>query len=151
MTEPAPDAPKPADPVVDPAPAETDPNSAETGKDGAEAAKYRRRLRETETQRDQLSTRVERMQRADVERLAGAHLAKGADVMAFGTDLADLLGDDGEVDPDKVTAAALALLEDRPGLHKDGRPRRGPTSLGQGSYPGVGTPPKTWASVIRGG
>jgi hypothetical protein len=37
-----------------------------------EAASYRRRLRDTETERDQLREQLDRLQRAEVERLASA-------------------------------------------------------------------------------
>lgn len=76
-----------------------------------EAAKYRRQLRDTETERDTLRTRLETLQRGEIERLAGRHLADPADFWRDGAQLADLLDDDGNVSPDKVTAAATAIAE----------------------------------------
>jgi hypothetical protein len=72
----------------------------------SEAAKYRRQLRETETERDTLRSRVESMQRAEVERIAGGRIEKGSALWATGSELADLLDEDGNVDPDKVAEAA---------------------------------------------
>lgn len=81
-----------------------------------EAAKYRTRLREVEGERDGLVARVERMQHAEVARLVGDRLAVPDDVFGFGLTLADLLGDDGEVDPELVNTAVVGLLGSRPGL-----------------------------------
>lgn len=95
---------------------ETTPDTDERtdGKDDKEAAKYRRRLRDTETERDTLATRLETMQRAEAERLAAEHLAAGADLWLTGTQVADLLDDDGNLDPTKVATAATTLGTDRP-------------------------------------
>lgn len=78
----------------------------ETG--NREAAKWRRQLRDTEAERDALAQRVEAMQRAEVERLAGTthRIAEPAALWASGVTLPDLLGEDGHVDPDKVKTAA---------------------------------------------
>ncbi len=81
-----------------------DQQTEDTG--NREAAKYRRRLRDTEAERDQLAQRVESMQRTEVERLAAVALLKEPRALwAAGTELADLLAEDGTVDPEKVTAA----------------------------------------------
>jgi len=103
----------------------------DTGQGGNEAARYRRRLREAEGQRDAvtaerdgLAQRVERMQRADVERLASTGgLAAPADLWALGgVELAELLDDDGEVDAEAVAEAVAGVLEARPGLRGRRRP-----------------------------
>lgn len=78
---------------------------------GREAAKYRRRLREAEIERDQLSDRVESLQRAEVERLASADGLRPAALWASGAELADLLGDDGTVNAPKVSAAIGSARE----------------------------------------
>lgn len=72
---------------------------------GREAARYRRRLREAETERNQLAERVEALQRAEVERLAGVDGLRPAALWASGAELAELLGDDGTVDATKVSGA----------------------------------------------
>lgn len=74
--------------------ADTD-NEQQEGHDGGtpEAAMYRRKA---EAERDGLRQRLETLQRADAERLAGQHLAKGAAVWAGGTELADVLDHDGD-------------------------------------------------------
>lgn len=76
-----------------------------------EAAKYRRRLRDAETERDQLAQRLEAIQRAEVERLATAARMKPAAVWASGAELADLLTEDGAVDEQKVSDAITAARE----------------------------------------
>lgn len=79
-----------------------------------EAAKYRRRLRETESDRDRLASVVEGYQRREVEAAAGGLLAAGSDLWAAGVQLPDLLGDDGQVDAGKVEAAAQAAIAAHP-------------------------------------
>ncbi|MGV0699967.1 hypothetical protein ABQF47_16360, partial [Mycolicibacter sinensis] len=80
-----------------------------------EAANYRRRLRDTEAERDTLAQRLESLQRNEIERLAGQHLENGADLWHGGSiKVSDLLNDVGEVDPDLVTGAAHILLASRP-------------------------------------
>ncbi|TDL01542.1 hypothetical protein EI067_00375 [Mycobacterium paragordonae] len=78
---------------------------------GREAAKYRRRLREAETERDRLSERIESLQRAEIERLATAAGLRPAALWASGPELADLVADDGTVDASKVSAAIGATRE----------------------------------------
>lgn len=96
-------------------------------------ARYRRQLRDTEAERDRLAARVEALQRAEVERLAAKTIQKPSAIWAAQTQLADLLDDDGAVDPQKVTKAAsaaqqsLGLAAARSGAHV---PREG-TSLHQ--------------------
>jgi hypothetical protein len=82
-----------------------------------EAAGYRRRLRETETERDQLRTRLEGYERAEVERLAGdAGLQVPADVWTFGATLDTLRGEDGGIDTEAVSGLVGEIVKDRPGL-----------------------------------
>lgn len=149
------DAPEtPDDPAqVEAPPADDDPTEEpdDGGADpGKEAARYRRRLRDTEGERDTLSGRLERMQRREVERLATDRLAVPADVLTYGgTDLADLLDDAGDVDPARVQAAVAATLEQRPGLARP-VPRRMPDFGGgqRGEPIDTGT---TWAEALKGG
>ena len=83
-----------------------DQNAEETQDARGEAAKYRRRLRETEAERDALSGRVEAAQRALVDHVAStAGRIQPAALWASGAKLADLLDADGNVDPAAVTAA----------------------------------------------
>lgn len=78
---------------------------------GREAAKYRRRLREAETERDRLAGQVESLQRAEVERLATVDGLRPAALWASGVELADLLTDDGTVDASKVSVAIAGARE----------------------------------------
>lgn len=109
--------------VVDQDPAETTEAETtehdETGGDDAararrEAKNLRDRLRSTEGERDGLAGRLEAMQRAEVARLAGDTLARGEDLVEIGgLTLTDLLGEHGDVDPARVSAAAERLTADR--------------------------------------
>ncbi|MEX3644323.1 hypothetical protein [Mycolicibacterium porcinum] len=86
----------------------------DTDKDGngnKEAAKYRRKLRDTEAERDALQTRLEHVQRGEVERLVTDQLRDPADIWRDGAQIADLLDDNGNIDPAKVTTLAGAVLQ----------------------------------------
>lgn len=126
---------EPAEPVQDDTPAT--PNR--------EAAKYRRRLREAETERDTLAGRVETLQRREVERHAADRLAQPSDLFTVaGVALPELLDDAGDVDPGKVDEAVQTLLSDRPGLSRHVRT----LDLGQGRR-GDPTPTTSWGDVLR--
>lgn len=120
----------------------------------AEAAKYRRRLRETEAERDALTSRLEAMQYAEALRLA-ADLAEPGDLFTIGgVTVADLLDEAGDIDTGKVAEAVTALLEKRPGLHKDARrpvqqlyPNFGQSAQG---YRGGGGSGVSWQDALRG-
>src|SRR4051794_15129710 len=96
-----------------PAPPEETSASSDTG--SREAAKYRKRLREAEGERDQLSTQLEAMRRREAERLAGdVGLADAADLWRDDLQLDAVLSEDGTVDPQKVAAAGEELLSRHP-------------------------------------
>lgn len=116
------------------------------GNPGREAAKYRRKLRETETERDQLREVVDGMRRAEVERIAGATVQNPAGLWAAGIDVASLLDDAGQVDPAKVQAATQQAAETL-GL---ARPRPKNYAAREGSNPSPRQNSDDMASVIRG-
>lgn len=102
-------------------------NSADSA--NVEAAKYRRRLREAEQQRDELAARVSALQRRQAEAMLPAAV-KPAAVWAV-TELADVLDDDGLVDAAKLDAAVTAARE-----------HFGITKPAKGTFvPGVGNQP----------
>jgi hypothetical protein len=101
--------PQQTDTADDPGTESTEPDA--DAQQGAEAARYRRRLRQTETERDDLARRVEALQRQQIEALlAQEHVTPQA--LWATTQLADLVGDDGLVDPELVSAAASAAREE---------------------------------------
>ena len=81
---------------------ETEPDTE--GNPSKEAAKYRRKLRDAETERDSLATQLESMQRQHVEAIAGRETLKPAAMWAT-TDLASLINEDGTVSAEAVAAA----------------------------------------------
>ena len=118
---------------------------------GREAAKYRRRLRAAEAERDRLSEQVGALQRAEVERLATADDLRPAALWASGAELADLLTADGTVDEAKVSAAVAAAREQ---LGIPNPPPRGNFVKREGASPG--RPPKpsgkdAMVGVVMGG
>lgn len=107
-----------------------------------EAARWRRKLRETEAERDALAARVEQLQHHYVETLLDRHNLTTEAVFAAGMTLPDLLDGDGNPDPQKVTAAATTardLLGVTPGLYvpAEGRLPKPPTN---GSFSAAFTP-----------
>lgn len=118
---------------VEPETAETtdDSTTTEAGKGGRREAKYRRQLRDTEAERDTLRSTVETLQRAEAERLSS--LDKPAALWAAGTTLADVLDDDGTVDPEKVKAAADAAADALGAAPRSGTPRPDRTQGGHGT------------------
>lgn len=135
---------------VDAEPDHPDPAAAMADKPtvsaNREAARYRRQLRETESERDTLRDRLAALQRAEIERLAGtaAKLAAPSAIWASGVQLADLLDGDGQVDPERVAAAAEQAAQ-RLGLARTPtRPRADPSQGPRGS--GVGEP--NWSQFL---
>ena len=77
-----------------------------------EAAKYRRRLRAAEQERDELRTRLDVYLARDVEQVASGFLDAPALLWADGqTSAADFLDEKGSVDRAKVKTASEAILE----------------------------------------
>ncbi len=109
-----------------------------------EAANYRRRLRETEAERDQLRAALGDLQRAEVERAAGERMASGSDVWDAGVRLEELVGEDGALDDEKVSAAVDGVLEDRP--HWASRKVRGDIDQGARTSP---EPPVDLGAMLR--
>lgn len=116
MTDPTtdPQTTEPPEAVPDP-----DETTAESG--NAEAAKYRRKLREAETERDTARQTVDASQRVLVEHLAGIARVRPAALWASGVTLDQLRDDTGNIDPAKVTEAAEAAARNL-GLSRTPRP-----------------------------
>lgn len=137
-TQGTPERPQGPETPTDPPEGSTEPQEEpeDTAEDGnREAAKYRRRLRDTEADRDRLATQVEALQRAEIDRLATAEGIKPEALWASGANLPEMLTTDGTVDPDRVTVAAKAAidvlgLQQRKGLHvpREGRNTGSPRS-----------------------
>lgn len=114
---------------------------------GNKEARYRVERNEARAERDALAQRVERMQRAEVERLAGDSLSHPADLFSLsGNELADYLADNGDVDAEKVAADVAAVLAERPGLRKNS-PAFDP-SQGHGGRPQAKREP-SWGAVFQ--
>ncbi len=120
---------------------------------GAEAARYRRRLRDTEadrdtiaTERDTLAATVDGYQRRDTERAAEqAGMTRGADLWDAGGNVTDFLADDGTVDPDRVQTAVDRVLGERPHWR-----RRAGGDVGQGVRGAQVETSGGWGDVLRG-
>ncbi|GJN99532.1 hypothetical protein NJB18091_30130 [Mycobacterium marinum] len=110
MTDESPDLTAESTPAA-PENVDGEPNAGPQAGESREAAKYRHRAKTAEAERDQLGERLTVLQRAEVERLAGAHLADGADFWRDGAQLADVLDDAGNVDPEQVREVAVALID----------------------------------------
>jgi hypothetical protein len=72
---------------------------------------YRKRLRATEAERDQLREQLDRLQTAEAERLAGASgLAAPSDLWQFGATLDTLRGEDGALDQATVEDKGTVMV-----------------------------------------
>lgn len=132
----------------------TDAGTAASGADSArnEAAKYRRKLRDAEADRDQWRQRAETLQRAEAERRAAAKLADGADIWRDGATVADMLDDDGTIDAAKVDNVVTGLLAAHPHWavkHFAAAPASEVTSSDK--ITGDGTPTRTWGDLLQTG
>lgn len=130
---------------------ETPQQGQEAESGNREAAKYRRQLRDTETERDALAQRVSHMQTHEAQRLAAEQLADGTDLWRDGTTVADLLDDDGNLDPAKVYEVAKELLGAHPHW-KRGAPvvSTGPRMMRSGASSGSHTG-TSWQGLIHPG
>lgn len=113
------------------------------GKAGREAQKLRKRLRETETERDSLTTERDTLRRA----LVDAHLDRAMPAEAFwaaGHDPATLVRSDGTADLEAITAA---ISETRERFNIPGTPRPDPS---QGLAPSREPRPReSWTNAFR--
>lgn len=126
---------------------EVEQTAEETSKVNKEA-RYRVERNEARAERDALAQRVERMQRIDIERLAGEHLSMPADLFSLsGNAVTDYLTEDGEVDADKVAADVAEILAERPGLRKQTR-GYDPTQ-GFGGKPETAQGPASWVDLLK--
>jgi hypothetical protein len=108
-------------------------------------ARYRVERNDARAERDALARRVELLQRKELERVAGAHLASPADLLTLsGNALADYLNESGDIDPDKVRADAQVILAERPGLRPNA-PAIDPT---QGTGGGTKAAEPTWSALL---
>ena len=119
--------------------------NSQTTKARKEAANYRERLRSTEAERDLANGQVVALQRQIIDGQAEALGIKPAALWASGTTLADLLSDDGSVDPDLVTEAATAARDTL------GLPRfSGSADGGRGKSITPAAPgPENWGSLLK--
>lgn len=119
-------------------PVEQDDDTTDPGSGNAEAAKYRRRLRDTETERDRLGVALTILQTREVERLAAARLSVPSDLLDLSdVELGDLTTDDGTIDEQAVQHALDALIKARPGLATPAPPKW--PDMGQGKRQSVGS------------
>ncbi len=126
---------------------DTTPPSGPGDKTGSEAARYRVKLRETETERDALAARLTTLQRREAESAVADLLAQPADLWDLGNaTAAQFFTDTDELDRDGLRAAATELLKLRPLLAKplDPEPKQwGQHSSAIGPSGGV-----SWGEVI---
>lgn len=108
----------------------------------SEAAKYRRKLREAEAERDTLAQRLEAVQRQQVEALLGGVKPEALWAVA---ELAELLTDEGTIDADKVSAAIDAARE-RFGIAK---PSPGTHVPGIGNRPTIAPAADRWKEAFQ--
>lgn len=136
------------EPTQDP----VDVPEAATGPDraGREAAKYRHQLRDVETERDTLRDHLTTARRTITETHLGNVTA--AAFWQMHPEVADLLGEDGQVDPAKVTDAARAVHAELglPGVFSNTRKGAiGPYVPNEGAATGDGVAVNGWTDAFK--
>lgn len=109
----------------------------------SEAAKYRRKLRDVEAERDTLRDRVEALQRTQVEQLAG-NLKPAA--LWSTTHLETLLDDAGNVDAERVNEAVSRARAELGIPSTSMRPDLSEGSSGRGSPSRI-----SWSDALKQG
>ena len=129
------------------------PEEQQSGSEGQNAGLIEARDRyrgERDSAREQLATaqaRIEAMQRAEIARIAGEHLAQGSDIFTMtDNDVSAYLTADGDVDTDRVAEDAQTLIGERPGLKKARRYMDPAQGLG-GKVPMPKQP--SWGSIFK--
>lgn len=128
-------------PVADSGP--DDPEAAEDSANG-EAAKYRRRLRSVEAERDTLAQQVQALQRQQVEQLCQAARIRPQAVWGSGAELSAMLNDDSSVNPEAV-AEAINTAREQFGIH----PQVGTHVPGVGNRPGQLAKTDQWVDAFK--
>ena len=115
-----------------------------------EAARWRIQTRQAETKLAVAEARIAEMQKAEVERLLATRLAMPSDLWLSGKFAVEDLLTNGQVDAERVNAAADTVLESRPHWAARLKPVGAPAAsvTGDGKY----EPPKTvsWQSLLQG-
>lgn len=141
-------SPEPTTPGTDPKDVEQTLSDAQEGAKGGgnkEAAKYRRQLRDTEAEKDDLAGQVEGLRRQLVQ-LNMPHGSKtNADALwATGRNAGDFFNDAGQLDAEKLTAAVRET-------HTALGLRYGPDVISESGTGNGGMEPKraTWSDALK--
>lgn len=112
-----------------------------------EAAKYRRQLRDTEAERDQLRSTIDAMRRRAIEDIAARdhRVAKPEALWNAGADLTEMVAEDGQLNLDAVNGWIIASVEQL-GLAQK---RSGPYVPREGSNPRPPASATTWGQFLN--
>lgn len=157
MIEPADTTPETAADITDgtETPPESTTETPEPGTPGdGEGApdserKLRKRAQAAEAERDQLRARVDALTKRQVEQLVGTRLHKASDLW-IGTNVTDLLDDNGDVDVSKLDAAVTALRAEKPYLGPNAAAPTAAVTFGA-EKPDLGeAQPPSWQQLLQG-
>lgn len=96
----------------------------------AKAREHQATIDTLTTERDALQARLDTVQQREVESLVSGKLHDPADVFRFGPAVAELLDEDGNVDPALVDAALAAVVAEHPHIARGyGIPPAAPASM----------------------
>ncbi len=105
------------------------------------------RLSQPRAERDALAQRVEALQQRELAHYASQHLSDAADITLGGKTLADLVDENGFIDPEAVRVAAAEVTATRPGLGKKNSPAFDPSHGLGGNAPSKNSP--TWELMFK--
>lgn len=124
------------------------PPDTDTSNPNHEAAKWRTRLRDTEAERDALAERLASAQRQNVDTVVSQRFADAADFWSV-VDLADVLGDDGEIDPERLTTAMDSALAAKPHWKRPASATESASTVTSRERVGGGKTP-SWSDLLQG-
>ncbi|MEK2473055.1 hypothetical protein [Streptomyces noursei] len=129
-----------------PATAPTESPATDSGQSAPED--YRQALEEAHSRLEAAQKRIDAMALREIERQAAQRLDVPSDLFDLGKhQVADLLGEGGDVDTEKVTSALDALLKSRPNLAA--RPA-GWGDVGGGPRSSTDDDTPNWKAALRG-
>lgn len=133
-----------------PEPEPTDGTTDTAGKGNPEAARWRKQFRTAEVELTVANARIEQMQRAEIQRVAGEVLVDGNDFWREPVELAGLLDEHGLPDPEAVRAHAAALIESHKHWARRGPATPAASSVTSDKSPLDGAKTATWGEFIAG-
>lgn len=143
-----PDAPNAEGHAPTATPEVSDDHNDDTPSPNREAAKYRTKLRDAEAERDALAERLAAAQRQNVTTTVAQRFRDAEDFWST-TELADVLGEDGNVSVELLTAAMDSALAAKPHWARPAPATESTSTVTSRDRVGGGKTP-SWSDLLQG-